>query len=211
MERLAKKIAKAIGVSLGKSDEEVAVVAYGLIGILQVLTIFLAVSAIGLSCSCWFEVIIVFLSVGFLRRLTGGAHSSDIYGCLIYSVFFVCTLSFLARFLTPQLPFAVNCAVGVAVFAFGYVMVALKAPVTPPNKPCRTEAKRKRLRKGAFLVLSVFFVLVVLSFVFGSMVPRLYSVGLALMLSTFWQIAMMTKCGQKFIAFFDGLFVRKNR
>ena len=211
MERLAKKISKAIGVTLGKSDEDVAVVAYGLIGILQVLTILLAVSAIGMVCSCWYEVMTVFLSVGFLRRLTGGAHSRDIYGCLIYSVIFVCTLSFLARYLMPQFLFVVNCVICGVVFVFAYVMVALKAPVTPPNKPCRTEAKRKRLRKNAFLVLSVFLMLVVGSFIFGHMVPRLYSVGLALMLSTFWQIAMMTKCGHKFISFFDGLFARKNR
>ena len=75
MERLAKKIAESIGESLGKSDEDVAVVAYGLIGILQFLAIFLLASTIGFAFSFWIEVVVVFLSVGFLRRLTGGAHS----------------------------------------------------------------------------------------------------------------------------------------
>ena len=92
-------------------------------------------------------------------------------------------------------------------------MIALKAPVAPPNKPVRTEAKRKRLRKGAFIVLSVFLVLVTASLVvfrfFGEPVLRLYTIGLALALSTLWQVTMLTKLGQRFIAFFDGLFTRK--
>lgn len=209
MERLAKKIAKSIGESLGKSEEDVAVVAYGLIGLLQFLAIFLLASVIGLVCSFWIEVVVVFLSVGFLRRLTGGAHSGGIYSCLVYSVFFVCALSALARYVLSTLPVTVNLAIAALIFVFGYVMIALKAPVTPPNKPCRTEAKRKRLRRGAFTILTVFLLLVAASFFLRSWHVRFYSVGLALLLSTLWQIVMMTKAGHSFISFFDGLFIRK--
>lgn len=209
MERLAKKIAESIGESLGQSDEDVAVVAYGLIGILQFFAIFLLASTVGSIFSFLLEVIVVFLSVGFLRRLTGGAHSAGIYSCLVYSVFFVCFISALASYVLPLLPFAVNCAIVGAVFLFAYVMVALKAPVAPPNKPCKSEAKRKRLRRGAFIVLSAFLVTIVLALVFKDAWDRLYSLGMALTLSTLWQITMMTKLGHKFIAFFDGLFIRK--
>ena len=209
MERLAKKIAESIGESLGQSDEDVAVVAYGLIGILQFFAIFLLASTVGSIFSFLLEVIVVFLSVGFLRRLTGGAHSAGIYSCLVYSVFFVCVISALASYVLPLLPFAANCAIVGAVFLFAYVMVALKAPVAPPNKPCKSEAKRKRLRRGAFIVLSAFLVTIVLALVFKDAWDRLYSLGMALTLSTLWQITMMTKLGHKFIAFFDGLFIRK--
>ncbi len=209
MERLAKKIAETIGESLGQSDEDVAVVAYGLIGILQFTAIFLLASVIGSACSFWLEVVVVFLSVGFLRRLTGGAHSGGIYSCLIYSVFFVCTISAISAFALPSLPFVANCAIVGAVFLFAYVMVALKAPVAPPNKPCRSEAKRKRLRKGAFIVLTAFLATIVLALIFKDAWHKLYSLAMALTLSTLWQITMMTKPGHKFIAFFDGLFSRK--
>lgn len=207
MERLARKIAESIGSSLGKSEEDVAVVAYGLIGILQFMAIFLLASAIGLVFSFWLEVLVVFLSVGFLRRLTGGAHSGGIYSCLVYSVFFVCALSALARYGLSTLPVTANAVIAGLVFGFGYTMIARKAPVTPPNKPCRTEAKRKRLRRGAFTVLTIFMILVAVSFVFRNQSVRIYSVGLALLLSTLWQITMMTKAGHAFISFFDGLFI----
>ena len=209
MERLAKKIAGSVGESLGKNEEEVAVMAYGLIGILQFLAIFILASIIGIVLGFWLEVLIVFLSVGFLRRLTGGAHSSGIYSCLVYSVIIICGLSALARYLLPVLHLSVNCAICALIFAFGYFMVALKAPVAPPNKPCRTEAKRKRLRKGAFIVLSMFLVLVGTSLALNGRVGRIYSLGLALALSTFWQIAMMTRAGHVFITFIDKLFIKK--
>ena len=210
METLAKKMAQSIGRSLGKNDEEIAVIAYGLIGILQFLTIFILSSVIGLLFGFWIEVATVFLSVGFLRRLTGGAHSSGIYSCLVYSVFFVCSISAISHFLLTQLPWQINLALFVLIFAFGYITVALKAPVTPPNKPCRTEEKRRRLRRGSFIVLTLFLLASVLCSVLGHLwIARFYSVGLSLMLSTLWQITMMTALGRGFVSLIDGLFAPK--
>ena len=209
MEALAKKMAEAIGQGTGKSAEEIAVIAYGLIGILQFSAIFLLSSIIGVVFGFWLEVATVFLSVGFLRRLTGGAHSSGIYSCLVYSVFFVCGISVLARYAIAALPMQyawIGCAV---IFVFGYVTVARKAPVAPPNKPCRTEAKRKRLRRGSFVVLSLFMVAVGLALWGGVTAPRLYSLGIALAISTLWQIVMMTKAGHAFVSLIDGLFAPK--
>ena len=88
-------------------------------------------------------------------------------------------------------------------------MIALKAPVTPPNKPCRTEEKRKRLRKGAFTVLTLFMITVFVFIVARSLHSIFYSSGLALALSTLWQISMMTKPGHVFIASMDKIFIQK--
>jgi len=211
METLAKKMAQSIGKSLGKTEEEIAVIAYGLIGILQFSTIFVLSSIIGLIFGFWLETAIVFLSVGFLRRLTGGAHSSGIYSCLVYSVFFVCGISAIAHYLLATLAWQINLGLLAAVFLFGYVTVALKAPVTPPNKPCRTEQKRKRLRRGSFIVLSLFLVASLLCVMLGwKWCVRCYSVGLSLVLSTLWQITMMTAVGKGFVEFIDGLFAPKS-
>ena len=65
MERLAKKIAESVGTALGKSEEEIAVMAYGWIGIIQFSVIFLLSSVFGILFGFWLEVFTVFLSVGF--------------------------------------------------------------------------------------------------------------------------------------------------
>jgi accessory gene regulator B len=211
MERLAKKIAESVGVSLGKSEEEIAVMAYGWIGIIQFSAIFLLSSVFGILFGFWLEVFTVFLSVGFLRRMTGGAHSAGIYQCLFYSVVFVVGISAVSAYALPRLSPVVNWILCGLIFVFGYVTVALKAPVTPPNKPCRSEKKRKRLRKGSFIVLTLFLVIVFLLVVPGRHVAKCYSMGLALALSTLWQISMMTRAGHWFISLLDGVFSRKER
>lgn len=211
METLAKKMAAAIGKDLGKSDEEIAVIAYGLIGILQFLAILLISLTIGIIFGIWAEVLTIFFSVGFLRRLTGGAHSRGLYNCLVYSVCFVCGFSAIAVFLLTRLPlYYVILPACAAIYLFGYVTVALKAPVSPPNKPCRTEAKRRRLRRGSFIVLTVFLALDIVLLLFGTMLhPRFYTVGLALAISVLWQIFMMTKAGHFFIYVIDGAFLHR--
>ena len=211
MEKLAKAIAASIGKSLGKSEEEIAVIAYGMIGILQFLAILVISLVIGIIFGFWAEVLTIFLSVGFLRRLTGGAHSRGLYNCLVYSVTFVCGFSAICVFLLIHVPFyyCILPACGL-IYLFGYVTVALKAPVCPPNKPCRTEAKRRRLRKGSFTVLTVFLLLDgVLLFFGGKLHPRLYTVGLALAVSVLWQIFMMTKAGHALIYVIDGAFLHR--
>lgn len=209
MEQLAKKIAESVGSRLEKTDQEIAVMAYGLIGILQFMAIFILSSVISIIFGFWFESLVVFLSVGFLRRLTGGAHSEGIYSCLIYSTVFVCGISAISVFLLPKLDTYINIIICLLIFIFGYVMIALKAPVTPPNKPCRTEEKRKRLRKGAFTVITLFMLTVAIFIAARSLHSILYSSGLALALSTLWQITMMTKPGHVFIATMDKIFVHK--
>lgn len=211
MEKLAKAIAAAIGKNLGKSDEEVAVIAYGLIGILQFLAILALSLTIGIIFGIWAEVLTLFFSVGFLRRLTGGAHSRGLYNCLVYSVLFVCGLSALSAFVLVRLPlYRVILPALAAIYLFGYVTIALKAPVAPPNKPCRTEEKRRRLRRGSFTVITVFLLLDIALLLFGArLTPRLYTVGLALALSVLWQIFMMTKAGHALIYVIDGAFLHR--
>ena len=210
MEKLARAIAAAVGKNLGKSEEEIAVIAYGLIGILQFLAILIISLTIGIIFDFWAEVLTIFLSVGFLRRLTGGAHSRGLYNCLVYSVVFVCGFSALCRYYLQYIsPHSVYfpCAL---IYLFGYVTIALKAPVAPPNKPCRTEAKRRRLRRGSFIVLTVFLAIDALLLVFGMRWHcRLYTVGLSLAVSVLWQIFMMTKLGHGLIFLIDGAFLHR--
>jgi accessory gene regulator B len=213
MEKLARAIAASIGKNLGKSGEEVAVIAYGLIGILQFLAILVISLAIGIILGFWAEVLTIFFSVGFLRRLTGGAHSRGLYNCLVYSVFFVCGFSAICVFLLTKVSFC-YCILPayVLIYLFGYVTIALKAPVSPPNKPCRTEEKRRRLRRGSFVVLTVFLILDAVLLFFGRCWNQhLYTVGLSLALSVLWQIFMMTKAGHMMIYIIDGAFLHRHK
>ena len=213
MEKLAKSIAASIGRHLEKSEDDVAVIAYGLIGILQILAIFVISLTIGICFGFWPEVLTIFFSVGFLRRLTGGAHSRGLYNCLVYSIFFVCGFAAICVFLLTRISFyRYILPAHILIYLFGYVMIALKAPVAPPNKPCRTEKKRRRLRRGSFIVLTVFLVLDTALMFFGVYLhQRFYTIGLSLAVSVLWQIFMMTKAGHAMIYIIDGVFLQHRK
>ena len=61
MESLAKAIAASIGQKLGKNEDEVAVIAYGLIGIFQFLAILIISLTIGIIFGFVAEVLTIFL------------------------------------------------------------------------------------------------------------------------------------------------------
>ncbi len=68
MEKLARKLANNIALSLGYDDEKEAVVAYGLIAIIQVSIIILLVLLLGLLAGAPIEAMIICLSASILRK-----------------------------------------------------------------------------------------------------------------------------------------------
>ena len=76
MEKIANKLAHNISLSLGFDDEKEAVVAYGLIAIIQITVIVLLVLFFGILISAPVEGLIVCFSASILRKYSGGAHAA---------------------------------------------------------------------------------------------------------------------------------------
>ncbi len=207
MEKTAKKLAEKIGNSLNYDSEQKAVMAYGLIGLSQFFIILILTSVIGFIFGFFIESLIIFISVGLLRRTIGGAHSSDFYSCIIVSVFFVTLLASACKYLLGRFGFVPLTAGIAAIYMLAFFLTYKLAPVASPNKPIRTPAKRKRLRKNAFIVLALF----VAASIFPLAIATdgrefLKSYCAALALSVLWQVSLMTKAGHRFMEILDGIF-----
>lgn len=208
MEALANKIAVYLGKSLNKDDEEIAVIRYGLIALLQTCSIFIIALIIGALFNFIPEAMTAFFSVGFIRRFIGGHHSQKLYSCLAVSVCCISLFSALTRYLiVPFVPLPVIgifvCLVYISAFWLTYKL----APVDNPNKRIRTEDKRKRLRRNSFIVLSVFFVLSISSLIFQSLYSGVYSrITVSLAVSVLWQVLMLTSAGKFLISNIDYWF-----
>ena len=203
MERLAKNIAANIGEELQYSSEETAVVAYGLIGIFQMFIIFFALSLIGFIGGFWIEGIIIFFLVGFLRKSVGGAHSETFTGCVIYSVFFISLMAFLSHYLiNPNLLFF-HIAFSCLSFGLSYLVVYKKAPVDSPNKPIHKKEKIRRLRIGAFITLTIYFIAVAVLYYFSGKDLRFSGYAISVTMAVLWQIFMLTGPGHKFMQVID--------
>lgn len=207
MEKLARKLASNISSSLGYDGEKEAVIAYGLIAIIQIIVTTLLVLIFGIFVGAPAEALIVCFSVSILRKYSGGAHAKTAEICTSFSVFY-CTLtafiskSFLAEIYNPL----VMAAAVSAVFILSYVIVYKLAPVDSPNKPIRTDKKKKRMRKGSFITLSVYLILSVILLVFNSEFKIFRSYGIGVLFGVAWQIFTLTYPGAKFIEKLNRVF-----
>ncbi|MEG1972959.1 MAG: accessory gene regulator B family protein [Oscillospiraceae bacterium] len=208
MEKLANKAANKIGASLGSDEEKIAVMAYGLTAIIQLSIIFIFSLAVGLIFKCLVETMIIFFSVGFLRRTIGGTHSSSFNGCLIISILCIALFSLFSRYIVfayVDTIYTIICLT--AIYLFAYINVYRLAPVDSPNKRIKGENRIKKLRRMAFIILTIYMLfsvaLITLQLCFGHYYK---SYAISLSLAVLWQVCMLTNIGAAIIGKIDRLF-----
>lgn len=197
---MAEKIAE----QLDYEEERRDVIAYGLTAILQMMTILIMASAIGLLLHIWYESICICLSVGMIRKSTGGAHSKSMRGCMLISVLSISCLAILSRYVLGfEVSVSLNLAALGVVFAVGFLVFYLRVPVDTPNKPIVRAEKVKRLRKQSFILLEVFFFLAFVLILFAESFNRFYSIASSLRLAVLWQVLTLTKTGIRWLDWLD--------
>jgi len=205
MEQLAHKWAQKIGTALNADQEKIAVMAYGLTALLQLLLIFAAALLFGLLFGFLWEAMIVFFSVGFLRRLIGGAHAGTFNGCMVISVVCIVLFSALAHYVLPLCGFWAVCIASVLIDLLASFLIYRYAPVDSPNKPVRSPEKIRRLRRGAGTVMAAFILLTVVLLFLSYRNSVWFSYIWAFDLSVLWQVCMLTAMGRRLICVVDHL------
>lgn len=196
VEAFAHYIAGKLAGQMNFDKDKKAVIAYGLTAIIQMITIFLIISVIGLMFGFWYECILIFIGVGIIRKSTGGAHSETMLGCIIISVLSVTVLSWLSRFLLSfdMNPYT-NILASCLVYFICFIVFYIRVPVDTPNKPIVSDLKIKRLRKQSFIVLTVFFILSIAAVLLSEWNNRFLSIGTSLRLTMLWQMFTLTRTG----------------
>lgn len=207
MEKLARKLANDITRSLGYDEEKEAVVAYGLIAMLQILVTVLFVLLLGILIHAPVEALIVCFSVSILRQYSGGAHAGSAELCAGIGVVYCTAAAFISRelLLTIYNP-ALMLAVVIAVYGISFLIIHKFAPLDSPKKPIRTPQKRKKMRRGSFLLLTIYFVLSVILLIFGYKVRVLCSYGVSLLFGVSWQVFTLTSPSAFLLHSVDKLF-----
>ncbi len=206
MEKLAHNIAEKIALHMQFDKDKKAVIAYGLTAIFQMVTLFVIITCIGTVFHFWYESIILFIGVGVIRKSTGGAHSKTMYGCILISSLSVTIFSSLSRYILGiPIDIYLNLGVSVLVYIICLFVFYKRVPVESPNKPIRSPEKIKRLRKQSFIIITIFFLLSVISVFLSLRYNRFYSIAVCIRLMMLWQVFTLTKLG---IRFFDKIDLR---
>ncbi len=201
---LANKIADGIAGQLSLDQEKRSVIAYGLVGILQVTTLFVIITIIGILTDSLYESLIIFLGVGFMRKSTGGAHSKTMMGCNAVSILSIALLAFSSRYLmnTP-IDRNINFGITIIVFILVFVIFYPRVPVDSPNKPIVTKEKIKRLRKESFSKLFLFFLITLVFIMLADTHERYYSIASSIRVAMIWQAVTLTETGALLLSKLD--------
>lgn len=196
MEKLAKRIANRISSELNYSEERLEVIEYGLIALVQMVAVTFFVAVIGVIFGVAVEALIICFSVSLLRKYSGGAHVSSQEICTIIGVFTCILFSLISTYLLSSI---VNTQLLLILIILIYLLSAFfiykLAPVDNPNKPIKSEKKIKRMRKGSFTVLAVYFAISIALFLYAMRYNGLISISIALLFGILWQSFTLTKIG----------------
>lgn len=196
MEQCARKAAHFIAQQQKLDEERESVIAYGMLAFFQMLLILLYAVIWGLLTRTLWESLIIYFVVGIFRKFTGGAHAHSMEGCIFVSITTMSVMAALSHYvIAPRVSSSLMVLFTLFTFSLVFFVVWKKAPVDSPNKPIRKPEKIKRLRRGSFILLTLFGIisifLTILTFFINSSV--LLSMDCALMLALIWQGFTLTK------------------
>lgn len=209
IEKLAYNISEKIALQMEYDEDKKAVIAYGLMAMFQMAAIFILISCIGILLDFWFESIIIYLSVGIIRKSTGGTHASSMNSCIIISVLSITLQSAISRYLLGEpINIFINIIISIIIFAICFIVFYFRVPVDTPNKPIVKPEKIKRLRKQSFLLLIICFILTILFAILTNFDKRFFSIAVSIRMAMIWQVFTLTKTGAFVINTIDS-FVTK--
>jgi len=195
MEMLVKKLASKISLSLGYDAEKNAVIAYGLLAIVQTSITIILTFLFGLLVHAPIEALIVCFAVSLYRKYSGGAHAYSANFCTVISVMYCTLAALLSRLLMQTYSHGVMLItiplVYITVFWISYRYV----PVDSPNKPITSEAKIRRMRRGSYIIISAYMALQLVFLILDSHSAEFQSYAISLLFGVSWQAFTLTPVG----------------
>jgi accessory gene regulator B len=195
--------ANLLGSQLALPDEDREVVAYGLELVFSSLINLAVALAAGLLLGITGEIIAVILVWLLIRQLAGGAHCSTMWRCMFTSNMIIITLAMAAFTLSGILELNTLVCIIFACSALILWTTWIWAPADNPNKPIRSKARRKRFRRLAITMETVF-IFVLLFVVLSSGITHA-SLALAAALSMGMLGFFITPVGYRAMAYIDKL------
>lgn len=205
VEEISSKISNSITKELDLDENKKAVVNYGIFAIMHTALSVGFVMIFGALFNVLIEALIITLTISILRKSAGGAHASSPGICAFVGT----VLSVGMALVIKNINLSVNVIIIIStlIFILSYWVVYKLAPVDSPSKPIRTDAKRKRLKKSAILILSVYLVIIIgniIGYYATKKVDLLVYSG-CIHIGLLWQIFSLTKTGHIVLGKLDAL------
>lgn len=163
MEKLANNIAAKVASELTLDNDNKDVIAYGAFALIQMLLSIILVYLFGLFFHVAFEALIISFTASILRKYSGGVHASSPGICtFIGTVVCVGQAVLISLLMGSVVNFGLIIILGVVIFIWSYYIIYILAPVDSASKPIVKEKKRKWMKKGSIILLSVYLIITII-------------------------------------------------
>lgn len=200
------KIGQALGLYVARNAsrlDQVEFLAYGaeiLLGsFLKLCVLFFIAIILGAVP----EVTVLLLVTGLIRTLSGGAHCSAYYRCLVTSVLILNMLGYAIGTIFPFIVLFPNIVL-LGITGLSIYLYLSHAPQAPLNKPFKNEKIELAFRRYTLIAVVAFSVI---SIILGTSSLIGWTMALALL----WQAFTLTPTGHRFIELLDYLLTPKKK
>lgn len=206
MENLSNSIANKVASELNMDNDKREVIAYGAFALIQTFISILLVGIFGFVFHVAFEALIVLFTASILRKYSGGAHASSAGNCTSIGIIICIGQALLISLIVNKwVNFKIALIIELIVFIWSYYMIYKLVPVDNPSKRIKSEQKRKRMKKGSFIILSIYLLIVILLMIlyFNIRKTALLVYALCIIGGIAWQMFTLTKSGHLILAKID--------
>lgn len=194
MSQYIEKISSYIQKELNLSEEKREVIAYGMDTFVSTILGILGIFVFGYLFGLLVPALLIAMSALITRVFTGGAHCGSMARCTVVTIVTFIVLAYISK--TLLIP---SFILILALFILGVAIIMKYAPVEVKEKPL-SASHQKQLRRGAFRLLLVIGIVVLLSqYVLDPGTVLFIIVGFL------WQCFSITPIGFKIINKIDDL------
>ncbi|PRX31820.1 accessory gene regulator B [Orenia metallireducens] len=175
------------------SDDEQEIMGYGLRMILVTVIDLIAIVIVGLMVGVPELAVTAAISIGIIRRFSGGFHASTYVRCALLGTVVCVGLGLLANYLVMSINRGVIFILLWLVLMIGAILIYSYAPAGVKEKPLTALPKRVRLKISSFIA---FFIVLLIDFSLYLML-EVDSYVLSSLFGVVWQIFTITPLAYK--------------
>lgn len=207
IEQVSLHIASNIGERLNKTEEEIAVIKYGLFVMLHTSLIMIVTLIVGIVTDSVKEIMTISLCSAMLKRYSGGVHASSPTRCLVIGVSMSTMLTLTCNFLALRLNSKELILVLIIGLIISYFVLYKRSPIGSKQKPLKNIEKRKILRKKSFKVMNIYSIAIIS--LYGMYVAfnnnYIKAICISILFGALIQIFALSKMGESIIKGIDRL------
>jgi accessory gene regulator B len=203
--RLAERAAGYIARELGLERQKEKMLTFGLELLLGSALEFALIMALASLFGIFRETLILVLTAGILRLVSGGEHCQAYYRCLIGGTVFFLLMGWLVKWLNYVIAWRGFILLTIITFIAVPGVIWKYAPGETENKPL-TEKEKVRGKKLSFMVTEIFAGVVILL----AILKDEQKYGLPVLAGMLCQAFTLTPWGYRFIRWVDGVLSFRN-